>query len=134
MHLRLPGKAHLDIPRDFEKRVGERLICPALDEQLAEKCFHPNPHRMYIYYYTKVYISNMLQTGVLKKWDGQFILGMYDCTQPYNAAMAEYEIYKTLDIPNFPKTFKTYYKHKTEKSEKYLAWIDSIIELGVNIP
>jgi hypothetical protein len=35
----------------------------------------------------------------------------------------EYENMEKQNIPGFPKTFKTYQKHKEANSEKYQAWI-----------
>lgn len=117
------GSNRIDIPDDFEEKLGEKLNCPALDAQLAEKCQFPDPPKLKIYFRTKVRVFNYISTKLIKKWDGNFDLGVYDCTSPLHATMAQYERMKTAGIEGFPKTFKTFEKHKKENSEKYKLWM-----------
>ena len=117
------GSNRIDIPYDFEEKLGEKLNCPALDAQLAEKCQFPDPPKLKIYFRTKVRVFNYISTKLIKKWDGKFDLGVYDCTSPLHATMAQYERMKTVGIEGFPKTFKTFEKHKKEDSEKYKLWM-----------
>lgn len=117
------GAGNIDIPDDFEEKLGEKLICPTLDKQLAEKCQFPNPPKLKIYFRTKVRVFNYISTRLISQWDGNFDLGTYDCTDPFHASMAQYEKMKTVGIDGFPKTFKTFEKHKQSNSEKYQNWI-----------
>lgn len=106
-----------------ELEIEEKLLCPDLESQLKEKCFRPNPPKLYIYMNTKFTIKNLLNTKSISKWDGKYILGPYDCSDPFHAAIAEFERCRELGIDGFPKTFQTYYKHKKRNSEKYQNWI-----------
>lgn len=130
----IAGSSQIPLPLDFEERMGEYLDCPGLDKQLSQKCVFPNPPKLRIYYENKVRLLNLTQTGYLKEWDGNFFLGMYDCTDPFHFSMAEFEYYSTLDIPNFPKTHKTYYKHKQLNSEKYQLWMEAIGDRRLKMP
>lgn len=121
--MQITGIGRIDPPKDFEENVGEYLDCPALDEQLKQKCKFPNPPKFKIYFCTKVKVFNFLSTRIMDRWDGQFFLGIYDCTDPFHAAMAQYADLQQLKIPGFPKTFQTFYKHKQANSEKYQTWI-----------
>lgn len=118
----ISGSNSVELPLDFEEKLGEHLICPKLDIQLLQKCKFPNPPKLRIYYRTKVKTLNYLLTGLIQEWDGQYWLGMYDCTTPLNSAMAEFEVLRSKNIDTFPKTFKTYYKHKKANSDKYKNW------------
>lgn len=121
--LSVSGSNRIELPLDFEERLGEFLDCPALDKQLEEKCEFPNPPKLRIYFNTKVSVFNLTETKVIKSWDGNFFLGVFDCTDRFHAAMAQYEKVAMIGIDKFPKTFKTFYKHKLENSEKYQEWI-----------
>ena len=47
-------------------------------------------------------------------------LGVYDCTIPEHATIAQYEKMKEAGrIEGFPKTLRTFEKHKKANSEKY---------------
>lgn len=120
----ISGSNSVELPLDFEEKLGEHLICPKLDIQLLQKCKFPNPPKLRIYYRTKVKTLNYLLTGLIQEWDGQYWLGMYDCTSPLNSAMAEFEVLRSNNIDTFPKTFKTYYSHKKANSDKYKYWIE----------
>lgn len=117
------GSNRIEIPLDFEEKLGEFLDCPALNKQLEEKCEFPNPPKLRIYFNTKVSVFNLTETKVIKSWDGNFFLGVFDCTDKFHAAMAQYEKMSQAEIEKFPKTFKTFYKHKSENSEKYQEWM-----------
>ena len=121
--MEISGASKIEPPASFESDLGEYIDCPALDQQLKEKCMFPNPPKFRIYFDTKVRVLRFTNVGLLKKWDGQFFLGMYDCTVPYHATMAQYERMKEARIEGFPKTFKTFEKHKNANSEKYKSWI-----------
>lgn len=121
--IEITGSNQIELPDNFEQQIGEYLDCPSLDRQLHEKCEFPNPPKLKIYFNTKVSILNLTQTKAMEAWDGQFFLGIYDCSDAFHAAMAQYERMKIADIPSLPKTFKTFYKHKTSGSEKYQGWI-----------
>ena len=114
--------------------MGEYLSCPSLDNQLEEKCCFKNPPKLKIYFSTKVRILSFTNTKLIDKWDGNFFLGKYDCTSNLHFSMAEFEYYSTLNIPGFPKTFRTYEKHKKENSLKYLSWMKSIGERKLTQP
>lgn len=120
--MEITGASDISIPDDFEERIGENLNCHALDVQLAEKCQFPNPPKLKIYFRTKVRVFNYISTKLIDRWDGEFDLGIYDCSDPFHASMAEYERLKAVEIDGFPKTFKTFQKHKLNNSEKYLYW------------
>lgn len=121
--MEVTGASDLDIPDDFEERLEEKLDCPTLDIQLAEKCQFQNPPKLKIYFRTKVRVFNHISTKLIDHWDGKFDLGIYDCTDPFHASMAQYEQIKNADIDGFPKTFQTFEKHKKANSEKYKSWI-----------
>lgn len=114
------------ITKEFESSVGEYLNCPELATQMREKCAFPNPPVLQIYIDTKIYILRWKSINeTLRKpykWDGNFLLGVYDCTNPFHAAMAEYESLKLENIEGFPKTFQTFWKHKSRNSDKYKMW------------
>ena len=120
----ISGTGDISPPDDFEEQVGEALICPALDAQLAEKCKFPNPPKMKIYFRTKVRVHNYISTKLIDKWDGNFDLGVYDCMVPLHADMAQYEIMRLAGIEGFPKTFQTFEKHKKANSPKYQSWME----------
>lgn len=122
--MQITGAGRLEPPKDFEESIGEYLDCPALDKQLEEKCTFPNPPKFRIYFDTKVRVYNFTNTGVMDHWDGQFLLGVFDCTKPIHASMSQYDKMKAAGIEGFPKTFQTFEKHKKANSEKYKAWID----------
>lgn len=112
-----------DITAGFEDKVGEYLNCPELERELFEKCVWPNPPRLRIYLTTKVLEQTIKSICGEKGWKGKYRLGIYDCTSQYNMAMAEFEVYKSMEIDGFPKTFKTYWKHREENSEKFKNWM-----------
>lgn len=122
--MQITGAGHLEPPEDFEQNIGEYLNCPALDQQLKEKCTFPNPPKFRIYFDTKVRIYNFTSTRMMDRWDGQFLLGMYDCTKPFHATMSQYDKMKAAGIAGFPKTFRTFEKHKKANDAKYKAWMD----------
>lgn len=100
----------------FEDIVNEKLNCPALDTLLSEKCKFPHIPKFYIYFLSKIRESTGLNQF------GEYTLGIYDCTIPFHAAIAEYEIMKQYNIPKFPKTFNTFWRHKQKNNEKYQEW------------
>lgn len=115
------------ISNSFEQDIGERLCCPSLSKQISEKCTFQNPPLLQIYINTKIRVLRQkLSNELLHKppytWDGIYLLGMYDCTDPFHAALAEYSNMKLENIDGFPKTFQTFWKHKSHNSEKYIAW------------
>lgn len=116
--------AELDPADNFEEQIGETLICPALDAQLKEKCHFPRPPKLKIYFRTKVRVFNFINTKIIEKWDGNFDLGIYDCTSPLHASMAQYEMMKDAKIEKFPKTFQTFEKHKKANDSKYKDWME----------
>lgn len=122
--MQITGIGRLEPPKDFEESIGEYLDCPALDKQLEEKCMFPNPPKFRIYFDTKVRVYNFTSTGVMDRWDGQFFLGVFDCTQPIHASMSQYDKMKNAEIEGFPKTFQTFEKHKKANDAKYKAWMD----------
>jgi hypothetical protein len=122
----ISGSSDISLPDDFETYRGEYLNCPSLEKQLKEKCLFKKIPRLSIYYNTKVRVFNFISTGLIDSWDGNFQLGTYDCTDPYHFEMAEFEIYSELGITSFPKTFRTYFKHKKDNSEKYQAWMAEV--------
>ena len=122
------------LPSDFEECHGEYLDCPALNKQLEEKNLFPNPPKLRIYYCTKLIVMNCISCHHMESWDGHFLLGVYDCTEPFNFSMAEFEHFSRLSIPEFPKTFRTYYKHKTQNSEKYKQWMGFVGERKLYMP
>ncbi|KAF5046332.1 hypothetical protein DSECCO2_471800 [anaerobic digester metagenome] len=115
------------LPKDFEIRIGECLVCPTLDIQIAEKCTFLNPPKLQIYIDTKIHVLNWTSINATSHkspyiWDGHFLLGVYDCTNSFHAAMAEYEKMKLFGVEGLPKTFQTFWKHKSQNSEKYQFW------------
>ncbi|GEM_PF-6298713 len=132
--LKITGSNQIEIPENFETVQGERLVCPTLDLQLSRKCVFLNPPKLRIYFNTKVAVFNCISTRTIKEWDGNFSLGMYDCTNGLNFSMAEFEYYSTLGIAGFPKTFQTYYKHKQKNSDKYRTWLESIGNRRLTMP
>lgn len=124
------GASDIVILDDFEEWLGEKLVCPTLDAQLAEKCQFPNPPKLKIYFCTKVRVFNCISTKLIDQWDGKFDLGIYDCTDPFHASMAQYERMKNVGIDGFPKTFQTFEKHKKANSEKYKYWVFQYKEIG----
>ena len=72
--------------------------------------------------YVRIY--NFTSTRMMDRWDGQFLLGMYDCTKPFHATMSQYDKMKAAGIAGFPKTFRTFEKHKKANDAKYKAWMD----------
>lgn len=121
----IAGSERIILSEDFETDVGERLDCPSLEQQLQMKCTFLNPPKFRIYFSTKVKVFNLISTGVIDKWDGQFFLGVFDCTIPFHASMAQYENMKLACIDGLPKTFQTFYKHKEANDEKYMTWVDA---------
>lgn len=114
----------MEVPRNLEDLIGETLNCPSLDRQLEEKCQFKNPPKLIIYLDTKITVLYHIEVGKINKWDGKFMLGMYDCTNPFHAAMAEFEELNSLHLDcKLPKTFETFWKHKQSNSDKYKSWI-----------
>ena len=122
----IAGSGKIFLPNNFEELHGEFLDCPALEKQLKEKCLFKKIPKLRIYFNTKVSVLNSTSSGLVKSWDGNFILGSYDCTDLYHFDMAEFELYSEFGIPTFPKTFNTFFKHKRANSEKYQAWMKEV--------
>lgn len=127
--MEITGSGRLEPPKDFEENIGEYLDCPSLDRQLEEKCTFPNPPKLKIYFCTKVRVFNFISTKLIDHWDGNFDLGIYDCTDLFHASMAQYEQMETAGINGFPKTFRTFQKHKISNSPKYQEWMRQYSQL-----
>lgn len=119
------------IPENVPK--DEKFACPALDDFLERYGYDLND-------YCKIEIY--LTTGYWVEWYQKMISGnlnpenIYDPMQDSMCGWivdinrlnllqdtTDYSRLKDKDIPGFPKTFKTYQKHKEANSEKYQAWI-----------
>lgn len=130
----ISGSSRVELPLDFEEIRGEFLECPLLDDQLNQVCLFEKPPKLRIYFNTKVSVYNFISTGLIEKWDGRFRLGTYDCSTEFNFSMAEFVTYSKLEISNFPKTFNTFYKHKSSNSEKYQKWMEQVGNRKLRIP
>ena len=130
----ITGSNRLELPKDFESKHNEYLDCPNLERQLKEKCLFRDPPKLRIYFNTKVAIFNLMSTGVIKFWDGNFNLGMYDCTVPVHAAIAEYKEMCAFHVVGIPKTFQTFFKHKQNNTVKYQNWTKDAICKGMRYP
>ena len=65
----ISGSSRIEIPLDFEEKLGEFLDCPALNKQLMEKCDFPNPPKLRIYFNTKLTVFNFIETKVINSSD-----------------------------------------------------------------
>lgn len=130
----ISGSSRTELPLDFEEIRGEFLKCPILDDQLNKVCLFENPPKLRIYFNTKVSVYNFMSTGLIEEWDGKFRLGVYDCSVVFNFSMAEFAAYLKLGISDFPKTFNTFYKHKTQNSEKYQKWMEQVGYRKLHMP
>lgn len=127
-----------NIPQD------EKFACPALDDFLNAKGFILNDYQKINIYLLTLYWNEHCRK--MNEWQDQQIKRLKELhitpslAKPYKAysnhgwnvtdqTLAacheeyEYARYKELDIPGFPKTYRTYQKHKEANSEKYQAWI-----------
>ena len=108
--------------------TDEKLQCPDLDAFLRRRnAVISERNKQHIYLWTKMTRNNIESTAQFlgRETDTTFNEGwnVSDGWVQLAHDMLEYENMEKQNIPGFPKTFKTYQKHKEANSEKYQAWI-----------
>lgn len=113
----------------FINETNELLNCDSLSEFFKQNEYEPSENQIwYTYLTTKRY--NLYQANLRKTLKDQ----SYKCLPPgefnINKSLIDlWKDYKEFDllaaksINDFPKTFETFQKHKTQNSDKYNIWI-----------